>query len=92
MGFREQLTAELIAQKLQSWGISHQTGIAKTGIVATIESGKPPVVERSGDAEPDPVVARLLAVPGIDIELIERAREVQERRTARVLVAEIPAS
>jgi len=36
LGFKEQLTAEFVSQKLQEWGIQHQTGIAKTGIVATI--------------------------------------------------------
>ena len=36
LGFKEQLTAEFVAQKLHEWGIEHQTGIAKTGIVATI--------------------------------------------------------
>jgi amidohydrolase len=36
LGFAEQLTAAFIAQKLQEWQIPHQTGIAKTGIVATI--------------------------------------------------------
>jgi amidohydrolase len=36
LGFKEQLTSEFIAQKLQEWGIEHQTGIAKTGIVAII--------------------------------------------------------
>ncbi len=41
LGFQEQLTAEFVSQKLQEWGIEHQTGIAKTGIVATIDSGKP---------------------------------------------------
>lgn len=41
LGFREHLTAELISQKLQEWGIEHQTGIAKTGIVATIHGDKP---------------------------------------------------
>jgi amidohydrolase len=56
MGFREQLTAELIAEKLQSWGISHQTGIAKTGIVATIESGKPgPVLAIRADMDALPI-------------------------------------
>lgn len=40
LGFKEQLTAEFIAQKLQEWGIEHQTGIAKTGIVATIKGKK----------------------------------------------------
>jgi amidohydrolase len=36
LGFQEHLTAEFVAQKLQEWGIEHQRGIAKTGIVATI--------------------------------------------------------
>lgn len=40
LGFRENLTAEFIAQKLQTWGIEHQTGIAKTGIVAIIKGEK----------------------------------------------------
>jgi len=56
MGFKEQLTAEFIAQKLQEWGISHQTGIAKTGIVATIESGKPgPVLGIRADMDALPI-------------------------------------
>ena len=41
LGFKEHLTAKFIAQKLQEWGIPHQTGIANTGIVATINSNKP---------------------------------------------------
>ncbi|HLP87221.1 MAG TPA: M20 family metallopeptidase [Nostocaceae cyanobacterium] len=40
LGFQENLTAEFIAQKLQTWGIEHQTGIAKTGIVAIIKGEK----------------------------------------------------
>lgn len=38
LGFQERLTSTMVAKKLQEWGIKHQTGIAKTGIVATIES------------------------------------------------------
>ncbi len=41
LGFQEQITAAFIVQKLQEWGIEHQTGIAKTGIVATINSNHP---------------------------------------------------
>jgi amidohydrolase len=41
MGFNEYLTAEFISQKLQKWGIETQIGIAKTGIIAIIDSGKP---------------------------------------------------
>jgi len=36
-GFKEQLTAEFIAQHLQSWGIDYETNVAKTGVVALIE-------------------------------------------------------
>lgn len=42
LGFQEKLTAEFVSQKLQEWGIEHQTGIAQTGIVATIKGEKFP--------------------------------------------------
>ncbi|MBW4679461.1 MAG: amidohydrolase [Microcoleus vaginatus WJT46-NPBG5] len=41
LAFKEKLTAEFVSQKLREWGIDHETGIAHTGIVATIDSGKP---------------------------------------------------
>ncbi|HSF73643.1 MAG TPA: M20 family metallopeptidase [Microcoleus sp.] len=41
LSFEENLTAQFVSQKLQEWGIDHETNIAKTGIVATIDSGKP---------------------------------------------------
>ena len=41
LGFEEQLTAEFIQHKLKAWNISYQAGIAKTGVVATIDSGSP---------------------------------------------------
>lgn len=41
LGFREQLTAAFVSQKLQEWGIEHQTGIAQTGIVATLRGNQP---------------------------------------------------
>lgn len=41
LGFQEQITAAFIAQKLQEWEITHQSGIAQTGIVATINSKRP---------------------------------------------------
>lgn len=40
LGFQEKLTAEFVSGKLQEWGIEHQTGIAQTGIVATIKGNK----------------------------------------------------
>ena len=41
LGFQEEITADFIAEKLREWGIPHQTGIAKTGIVALIEGAQP---------------------------------------------------
>jgi amidohydrolase len=41
LGFQEKLTAEFVSRQLQAWGIEHQTGIAETGIVATIKGEKP---------------------------------------------------
>ncbi|ACK71947.1 amidohydrolase [Gloeothece citriformis PCC 7424] len=56
LGFTEVLTSQFIAQKLQEWGINHQTGIAKTGIVATIESHQPgPVLAIRADMDALPI-------------------------------------
>jgi amidohydrolase len=41
LGFKEVLTAKAIANHLEEWGIEHQTGIAQTGIVATITGERP---------------------------------------------------
>ena len=56
LGFQEQLTSEFIAQKLQEWGIEHKTGIAKTGIVATISGNRPgPVLAIRADMDALPI-------------------------------------
>ena len=41
LGFQEKITADFITQKLAQWQIEHQTGIAKTGIVATVKGDRP---------------------------------------------------
>jgi amidohydrolase len=56
LGFRERLTSEAIAQKLQEWGIQHQTGIAETGIVAIIPGNRPgPVLAIRADMDALPI-------------------------------------
>ena len=66
LGFKEQLTAEFISQKLQEWGfeqtldpsvpLRYQTGIAKTGIVATISSNRPgPILGIRADMDALPI-------------------------------------
>ena len=57
LGFQEKLTAEYITQKLQTWGIEHQTGIAETGIVAIIKG------EKSGDGKVLGIRADMDALP-----------------------------
>ena len=41
LGFEEEITSRFIQQKLETWGIAYQAGIAKTGVVATINSNFP---------------------------------------------------
>lgn len=41
LSFEEYETAAFVADKLSAWGIPHQTGVAKTGIVAHIEGKHP---------------------------------------------------
>jgi amidohydrolase len=56
LGFQEQLTAAKISQTLTDLGIDHQTGIAKTGIMAIIDSGRPgPVLAIRADMDALPV-------------------------------------
>ncbi len=52
LGFKEKLTAEFIANKLQESGIEHQTGVAQTGIVAIIKGEKSPLNNGRGNLAP----------------------------------------
>lgn len=55
LGFFEVLTADFIAEKLSDWGIEYETQVAKTGIVATIQSnhyGKVLAIRADMDALP----------------------------------------
>ncbi|MBE9203299.1 amidohydrolase [Synechocystis salina LEGE 06099] len=56
LGFQEQLTAARIAETLTKLGIPHTPGIAKTGIMAVVDSGKPgPVLAIRADMDALPV-------------------------------------
>jgi amidohydrolase len=58
LGFKETRTADFIAKKLAAWGIPHETGIAKTGIVAAIagsKSGKGKVLAIRADMDALPI-------------------------------------
>lgn len=56
---REYKTAAYIAKYLQSLGLQVQTGVAKTGVVAVLDSGKPgPVVALRADIDGLPVLEK----------------------------------
>ena len=56
---REFQTADYIAKYMQSLGLDVQTGVAKTGVVAILDSGKPgPVVALRADMDGLPVEER----------------------------------
>ena len=56
LGFKEQATGAFIVQILNKIGIPYQTGIAKTGIVATISSPHPgPVLAIRSDMDALPI-------------------------------------
>ncbi len=57
---REFKTAEKVAEHLRNLGLKVQTNVAKTGVVALLESGKPgPVVALRADMDALPVVERV---------------------------------
>jgi amidohydrolase len=56
LGFREQKTAQFITQKLTQWGIEHRSGVAQTGVVATIAgTGPGPVLGLRADMDALPI-------------------------------------
>ncbi len=57
LGYKETRTANLITTKLSEWGIPHETGVAKTGVVATIvgELGSTPVLAIRADMDALPI-------------------------------------
>jgi amidohydrolase len=53
---REEATAKYVADKLRSFGLEPQTGVAKTGVVAVLKGGRPgPVVALRADMDGLPV-------------------------------------
>ncbi|WDD99987.1 amidohydrolase [Thalassomonas actiniarum] len=70
---REFETAKTIAKYLESLGLEVQTGIAKTGVVAVLDSGKPgPVVALRADIDALPVTE------SVDLPFASKVRTTHE--------------
>jgi len=59
LAFQEQRTAGVVARELARLGIACQTGVGRTGVVGTIEGGRPgPMLAIRGDMDALPIAER----------------------------------
>ncbi len=72
LGFEEHLTAKLIAETLQSFGLKVQTGVARTGVLAVLGEGKPAIGLR----------ADMDALPLQEVNEVEYASQVPNKMHA----------
>jgi len=82
LGNREIETAKFVADKLRSFGLEPRTGVAKTGVVAVIEGGRPgPVVALRADMDALPVAE------AVDLPFASRVTTTWEGKTVGVMHA-----
>jgi amidohydrolase len=82
LGNREVETAKYVAEKLRAMGLAPRTGVAKTGVVAVIEGGKPGrVVALRADMDALPVKEE------VDLPFASKATGTFEGKTVGVMHA-----
>jgi amidohydrolase len=82
LGNREVETAKFVVERLRSFGLQPRTGIAKTGVVAVIEGGRPgPVVALRADMDALPVKEE------VDLPFASKATGTFEGKTVGVMHA-----
>ena len=82
LGNREVETAKFVAEKLRSFGLVPRTGVARTGVVAVIEGGRPgPVVALRADMDALPVSEE------VDLPFASKATTTWEGKTVGVMHA-----
>ena len=82
LGNREVETAKFVVEKLRSFGLEPRTGVAKTGVVAVIEGGRPgPVVALRADMDALPVTEE------VDLPFASKATATWEGKTVGVMHA-----
>jgi amidohydrolase len=82
LGNREVETAKFVVERLRSFGLEPRTGVAKTGVVAVIEGGRPgPVVALRADMDALPVTEE------VDLPFASKATATWEVKTVGVMHA-----
>ena len=82
LGNREVETAKFVAERLRSFGLEPRTGVAKTGVVAVIDGGKPgPVVALRADMDALPVTEE------VDLPFASKATSTYEGKPVGVMHA-----
>jgi amidohydrolase len=82
LGNRETETARFVAERLRSFGLEPRTGVARTGVVAVIEGGRPgSVVALRADMDALPVMEE------VDLPFASKATATWEGHTVGVMHA-----
>jgi amidohydrolase len=82
LGNHEVETAKFVVERLRSFGLEPRTGVAKTGVVAVIEGGRPgPVVALRADMDALPVTEE------VDLPFASKATSTYEGKTVGVMHA-----
>jgi amidohydrolase len=82
LGNREVETSKFVAERLRAMGLTPRTGVAKTGVVAVIEGGRPgPVVALRADMDALPVTEE------VDLPFASKKTTTWEGKTVGVMHA-----
>jgi amidohydrolase len=82
LGNREVETAKFVAERLRTFGLEPRTGVARTGVVAVIDGGRPgPVVALRADMDALPVKEE------VDLPFASKATATWEGKTVGVMHA-----
>jgi amidohydrolase len=82
LGNREFETSKFVADKLRSFGLVPRTGVARTGVVAVVEGGRPgPVVALRADMDALPVTEE------VELPFASKATATWEGKTVGVMHA-----